>query len=163
MNGKINLSRVIPAVSRILLPSFCPLIILYRICTEPSYKFRCSLLPLYVHISAGRQFRGANSSSFSLVNYSRLVMYSFGFQFAFEKRVEVDLRHFYTKCFGAATSVIRTMIEDLAPSGFMLYSPDGKPLPLPHTLQGLGIDRVLIGHFVFTSFASAFLLKVSTG
>jgi len=90
-------------------------------------------------------------------------MHSFGFQSAFEKRVEVDLRHFYTKCFGAATSVIRTMIEDLAPSGFMLYSPDGEPLPLLHVLQGSDIDRVLTGHFVFTSFASAFLLKVSTG
>ncbi|KAF9653763.1 hypothetical protein BDM02DRAFT_3153137 [Thelephora ganbajun] len=88
---------------------------------ESSYAFRSSLLPF-------------------LVNYSRLVMYSFGFQYAFEKRVEVDLRHFYTKCFGAATSVIRIMIETLAPSGFMLYSPDG--------------------HFVFTSFASAFLLKL---
>jgi len=88
---------------------------------EPSYAFRSSLLPF-------------------LVNYSRLVMYSFGFQYAFEKRLEADLRHFYTKCFNAATSVIRIMIETLAPSGFMLYSPDG--------------------HFVFTSFASAFLLKL---
>jgi len=88
---------------------------------ESSYAFRTSLLPF-------------------LVNYSRLVMHSFGFQYAFEKRVEADLRHFYAKCFGAATSVIRIMIESLAPSGFMLYSPDG--------------------HFVFTSFASAFLLKL---
>ena len=63
-------------------------------------------------------------------------MYSFGFQCAFEKRVEVDLRHFYAKCFGAATSVIRTMIETLAPSGFMLYSPDGKPLRTPPRSQG---------------------------
>ena len=83
------------------------------------------MLPLYVHVLVDRRFRGANSSLISLVNYSRLVMYSFGFQYAFEKRVEMDLRHFYTKCFGAATSVIRTMIEALAPSGFMLYSPDG--------------------------------------
>lgn len=57
-------------------------------------------------------------------------MHSFGFQYAFEKRVEADLRHFYAKCFGAATSVIRIMIETLAPSGFMLYSPDGEGLPL---------------------------------
>lgn len=56
-------------------------------------------------------------------------MHSFGFQYAFEKRIEADLRHFYTKCFGAATSVIRTMIETLAPTGFMLYSPDGEPSP----------------------------------
>jgi len=90
-------------------------------------------------------------------------MYSFGFQYAFEKRIEVDLRHFYTKCFGAATSVIRTMIETLAPSGFMLYSPDGEPLLLPHAFPGSDVDLLLTGHFVFTSFASAFLLKVSTG
>lgn len=57
-------------------------------------------------------------------------MYSFGFQYAFEKRIEADLRHFYTKCFDAATSVIRIMIETLAPSGFMLYSPDGEALSL---------------------------------
>ena len=55
-------------------------------------------------------------------------MHSFGFQYAFEKRIEADLRHFYTKCFGASTSVIKIMIESLVPSGFMLYSPDGEPL-----------------------------------
>lgn len=55
-------------------------------------------------------------------------MHSFGFQYAFEKKIEGDLRHFYAKCFGAATSVIRIMIETLAPSSFMLYSPDGESL-----------------------------------
>jgi hypothetical protein len=64
-------------------------------------------------------------------------MHSFGFQYAFEKRIEGDLRHFYTKCFGAATSVIRIMIESLAPSGFMLYSPDGEAFPLLRVFQGL--------------------------
>lgn len=63
-------------------------------------------------------------------------MHSFGFQYAYEKRVEADLRHFYTKCFGAATSVIRIMIDTLAPSGFMLYSPDGEALPLVHASRG---------------------------
>lgn len=62
-------------------------------------------------------------------------MHSFGFQYAFEKRVETDLRHFYAKCFQAATSVIKIMIETLAPSGFMLYSPDGEPLLLLHVLR----------------------------
>ena len=64
-------------------------------------------------------------------------MHSFGFQSAFEKRSEADLRHFYTKCFDAATSVIRIMIETLAPSGFMLYSPDGEVLPLIHAPRSL--------------------------
>jgi hypothetical protein len=90
-------------------------------------------------------------------------MHSFGFQYAFEKRVEADLRHFYTRCFGAATSVIRTMIETLAPSSFMLYSPDGEPLSNPLYVPESDIGWFLTGHFVFTSFASAFLLKVGTG
>jgi len=63
-------------------------------------------------------------------------MHSFGFQYAFEKRAEADLRHFYTKCFGAATCVIKTMIETLAPSGFVLYSPDGEPEHLLHVFLG---------------------------
>ena len=62
-------------------------------------------------------------------------MHSFGFQHALEKRVEADLRHFYTKCFGAAASVIKIMIETLAPSGFMLYSPDGEPLLPLHVFR----------------------------
>jgi hypothetical protein len=76
-------------------------------------------------------------------------MHSFGFQYAFEKRVEADLRHFYTKCFGAATSVIRIMIETLAPSGFMLYSPDGEPSPFSAgcgVLNRLPPDRSLCLH-----------------
>ena len=90
-------------------------------------------------------------------------MHSFGFQYAFEKRAEADLRHFYTRCFGAATSVIRIMIETLAPSGFMLYSPDGEAYcTIYPRIPESDIGYVLIGHFVFTSFASAFLLKVST-
>ena len=64
-------------------------------------------------------------------------MHSFGFQYAFEKRVEADLRHFYTKCFSAATSVIKIMIETLAPSRFMLYSPDGEALPLNRAFRSL--------------------------
>ena len=90
-------------------------------------------------------------------------MHSFGFQYAFEKRVEADLRHFYAKCFGAATSVIGIMIESLAPSGFMLYSPDGEGITPCPFIPRSDVGCCLTGHFVFTSFASAFLLKVSTG
>lgn len=75
-----------------------------------------------------------------LVNYSRLVMYSFGFQQAFERGIELADRLFFTKCFESAKNVVRIMIEDLAPSGYMKYSPDG--------------------YFVFAAFASAFLLKL---
>ncbi|TFK51353.1 hypothetical protein OE88DRAFT_1659301 [Heliocybe sulcata] len=75
-----------------------------------------------------------------LVNYSRLVMYSFGFQQAFERGIELTDQLFFSKCFESAKNVVRIMIEDLAPSGYMKYSPDG--------------------YFVFAAFASAFLLKL---
>ncbi|KAG9308027.1 hypothetical protein JVU11DRAFT_12679 [Chiua virens] len=84
-------------------------------------RFRCTLLPF-------------------LVNYSRLVMYSFGFQNAFQRGVEASDNFFLTKCFEAATAVIKHMVNVLAPSGLMRSSPDG--------------------HFIFASFASAFLLKL---
>lgn len=83
----------------------------------------------------------------SLVNYSRLVMYSFGFQHAFQRGIEAsdnvflnkvllpcsveDLKliffFFFRQCFEAATAVIKHMISVLAPSGLMRSSPDGKP------------------------------------
>jgi hypothetical protein len=47
---------------------------------------------------------------------------------------------FFGQCFDAAKSVITNMVDNLAPSGYMRYAPDG--------------------HFVFASFASAFLLKL---
>lgn len=64
-------------------------------------------------------------------------MHSFGFQYAFEKRLEAELRHFYAKCFDAATSVIKIMIETLAPTRFMLYSPDGEALLLIRASRSL--------------------------
>ncbi|KXN81254.1 Protein priB, partial [Leucoagaricus sp. SymC.cos] len=88
---------------------------------DPSCVLRCSLLPF-------------------LVGYSRLVMFSFGFQHAFQRGIERSDQVFFTKCLEAAKSVIKNMIDGLAPSGYMRYSPDG--------------------HFVFASFASAFLLKL---
>ncbi|KAF8836497.1 hypothetical protein BDN67DRAFT_1014656 [Paxillus ammoniavirescens] len=88
---------------------------------DPGCRFRCTLLPF-------------------LVNYSRLVMYSFGFQHAFQRGIEASDNVFLTKCFEAATAVIKHMIGVLAPSGLMRSAPDG--------------------HFIFASFASAFLLKL---
>jgi hypothetical protein len=88
---------------------------------DPGCRFRCTLLPF-------------------LVNYSRLVMYSFGFQHAFQRGIEASDKVFLTKCFEAATAIIKHMIEVLAPSSLMRSAPDG--------------------HFVFASFASAFLLKL---
>ncbi|KAF9467566.1 fungal-specific transcription factor domain-containing protein [Collybia nuda] len=88
---------------------------------DSSCAFRCSLLPF-------------------LVGYSRLVMFSFGFQQAFQRGIEPGDHVYFSKCLDAAKSVIRNMIEGLAPSGYMRFAPDG--------------------HFIFASFASAFLLKL---
>ncbi|KAG6333341.1 hypothetical protein ID866_5747 [Astraeus odoratus] len=57
------------------------------------------------------------------------------------QRGMIDSDHvFLQKCFNAATTVIKHMIDVLSPTGLMRSSPDG--------------------HFVFASFASAFLLKL---
>ncbi|KAG2124252.1 hypothetical protein BD769DRAFT_1776582 [Suillus cothurnatus] len=75
-----------------------------------------------------------------LVNYSRLVMYSFGFQHAFQRGMEASDNVFLDKCFDSAKVVIKQMIEVLAPSGLMHAAPDS--------------------HFIFASFVSAFMLKL---
>ncbi|KAJ6552076.1 hypothetical protein DFH09DRAFT_601358 [Mycena vulgaris] len=82
---------------------------------------RCKLLPFYVA-------------------YSRLVMFSFGFQQAYQRGLRPSDHIFFTKCLESAKDVLRNMVEGLAPTGFMRYAPDG--------------------HFIFTAFASAFLLKL---
>ncbi|KDQ12615.1 hypothetical protein BOTBODRAFT_413596 [Botryobasidium botryosum FD-172 SS1] len=74
-----------------------------------------------------------------LVNYSRLVMYSFGFQQAFDKGLARD-DMFFVQCFHAASSVVRILIDKLAPHGHLRFSPDG--------------------NFIFASFACAFLVKL---
>jgi hypothetical protein len=68
-------------------------------------------------------------------------MFSFGFQQAYQRGLQQSDHIFFTKCLESAKTVIETMIDTLAPSGYMKYAPDG--------------------HFVFATFASAFLLKVS--
>ncbi|KAJ7773647.1 fungal-specific transcription factor domain-containing protein [Mycena maculata] len=75
-----------------------------------------------------------------LVAYSRLVMFSFGFQQAYHRGLQPPDHIFFTKCLEAAKDVLRNMVEGLAPTGFMRYAPDG--------------------HFIFVAFASAFLLKL---
>ncbi|EIN06539.1 hypothetical protein PUNSTDRAFT_72698 [Punctularia strigosozonata HHB-11173 SS5] len=75
-----------------------------------------------------------------VINYSRLVMWSFPFQQAFQRGISADDQLVFTTCMNAAKSLIRVMIERLVPTGLMRYSPDG--------------------WFLFSSFASAFLLKL---
>ncbi|KLO05022.1 hypothetical protein SCHPADRAFT_896598 [Schizopora paradoxa] len=82
----------------------------------------------------------ASSLFRSLVNYSRLVMFSFGFQQAFKRGFQNGDSLFLKKCMDSAQNVVRCVIDSLAPSGYFKYAPDG--------------------HFVFASFASAFLLKL---
>ncbi|KAI0338738.1 hypothetical protein BDW22DRAFT_1432263 [Trametopsis cervina] len=88
---------------------------------DPACAFRAKLLPFFT-------------------NYSRLVMYSFGFQQAFRRGIQAEDRVFVDKCFQAAKAVITSMVDSLAPTGFMRYAPDS--------------------HFIFCTFASAFLLKL---
>ncbi|KAI0084549.1 hypothetical protein BDY19DRAFT_970897 [Irpex rosettiformis] len=88
---------------------------------NPSLAFRSKLLPFFT-------------------NYSRLVMYSFGFQQAFRRGMQGEDCVIVDKCFQAAKAVILAMVDGLAPTGFMRYSPDS--------------------HFIFGTFASAFLLKL---
>ncbi|KAJ7027527.1 hypothetical protein C8F04DRAFT_965053 [Mycena alexandri] len=75
-----------------------------------------------------------------LVGYSRLVMFSFGFQQAYQRGLQAQDHIFFTKCLDSGKAILRGMVEGLAPTGFMRYSPDG--------------------HFIFSAFASAFLLKL---
>ncbi|KEP47283.1 fungal specific transcription factor domain protein [Rhizoctonia solani 123E] len=87
---------------------------------DSACRYRCDLLPF-------------------LSNYSRVVIFSFGHQQAFQRGLEKG-KIFFDKCYKAACEVVRVAIEVLAPSGRLKYAPDG--------------------HFVFLSFAAAFLLKM---
>ncbi|KAG8996728.1 hypothetical protein FRB94_008065 [Tulasnella sp. JGI-2019a] len=75
-----------------------------------------------------------------LINYSRLVMYSFGFQQTLSRGSLERGDVFFEACLESATNVLRVVIDDLAPSGYFRYAADG--------------------HFVFAAFACAFLLKL---
>lgn len=68
-------------------------------------------------------------------------MFSFGFQQSFQRGTLHKGDMFVTACLESASSVLRIVIEVLAPLGYLRYAADG--------------------HFVFAAFASAFLLKVS--
>ncbi|KAG9045736.1 hypothetical protein FS837_005758 [Tulasnella sp. UAMH 9824] len=88
---------------------------------DPACRYRNELLPF-------------------LVNYSRLVMFSFGFQQAFQRGTLERGNRFLTTCIEAASGVLKSVVDVMAPSGYLRYAADG--------------------HFVFAAFASAYLLKV---
>lgn len=90
--------------------------------SSPQCAYRVQLLPFYV-------------------NYLRLVMLSLGFQQAINKGNTTSVRSDIVKrCLNAACAVLKTVVDVLAPTGYLRYAPDG--------------------HFVFSSFASAFLIKM---
>ena len=71
----------------------------------------------------------------------RLSMWTFAFQEAAQRGMQSEDRIVIDKCFELSVTVINGMIKDLAPSGYMRYSSEG--------------------YFIFATYASAFLAKVS--
>ncbi|KAF8607837.1 hypothetical protein BDV93DRAFT_467449, partial [Ceratobasidium sp. AG-I] len=72
-------------------------------------------------------------------HYAMLVVNSFGLQNAME-RSRVDISHFFSRCHSSAMACALVVRDELAPRGFMRYSPDS--------------------HFVFISYAVLTLLKL---
>ncbi|KAG9015703.1 hypothetical protein FRB90_004396 [Tulasnella sp. 427] len=72
-------------------------------------------------------------------HYANVVINSFGLQNALE-RSPTDIAHFFGRCHSAAMSCARIVKEELAPKGYMRYSPDS--------------------HFVLFSYALLTLLKL---
>lgn len=72
-------------------------------------------------------------------HYANVVINSFGLQNALE-RSPTDIAHFFGRCHSAAVSCARLVKEELAPKGYMRYSPDS--------------------HFVLFSYAVLTLLKL---
>ncbi|KIJ16877.1 hypothetical protein PAXINDRAFT_168319 [Paxillus involutus ATCC 200175] len=72
-------------------------------------------------------------------HYYTLVIHSFGLQNAME-RSTVDIPYFFSRCHTSATAVATIARDELAPRGYLKYSPDS--------------------HFVFLSYAVLSLLKL---
>ncbi|KAF9227599.1 hypothetical protein BS17DRAFT_856106 [Gyrodon lividus] len=72
-------------------------------------------------------------------HYYTLVIHSFGLQNAMERSL-VDIHYFFSRCHTSATAVAIIARDELAPRGFLKYSPDS--------------------HFVFLSYAVLSLLKL---
>jgi len=72
-------------------------------------------------------------------NYSMLVVNSFGLQNSMEHSA-VDIGHFFTRCHSSASACAVLVRDELAPRGFLKYSPDS--------------------HFVMISYAVLTLLKL---
>ncbi|CAE6523226.1 unnamed protein product [Rhizoctonia solani] len=88
--------------------------------TSPSAEYRSLASVFYYH-------------------YAMLVVNSFGLQNAME-RSRVDIGHFFSRCHTSAMACALVVRDELAPRGYMRYSPDS--------------------HFVFTSYAVLTLIKL---
>jgi hypothetical protein len=73
------------------------------------------------------------------LNYSMLVVNSFGLQNALE-RAPLDVPHFFGRCYSSAKTCATVIRDELGPQGYLRYAPDS--------------------HFVLTSYAVLTLLKV---
>ncbi|KAI0251644.1 fungal-specific transcription factor domain-containing protein [Lactifluus subvellereus] len=88
---------------------------------DPACEFRVKLLPFYS-------------------SYARLVMFSFGFQKAFQHGFQADDEVFFNRSLENAKAVVTVLVDSLVPTGYIRFAPDG--------------------YFVFAAFASAFMLKL---
>ncbi|KAI9508722.1 hypothetical protein F5148DRAFT_1283660 [Russula earlei] len=79
------------------------------------------------------------SSHYSYINYARLVMFSFGFQSAFQRGLEAD-DEVFTRRLESAKTVVMVLVDSFVPTGYIRFAPHG--------------------YFVFAAFASAFILKL---
>ena len=96
--------------------------------------------PTLVRLSSSEVIHDIYTIS-SYVNYCRLVILSFGFQYAIRNGLVMTANdQLVSRCFEAASGVIVTLVERMAPTGYLKYSPDG--------------------YMGFPAFAAAFLLKL---
>ena len=147
--------------------------------------FRVKLLPLYVAESSPVFVLSDSPARFALLlrrsyaNYARLVMFSFGFQKAFQRGFEPDDEVFFTRVrillghtVSANTNANRRFQRAWkAPrpssrySSILWFRPvtyvTRQTVCKPHaTLFLFSTPHTYIGYFVFAAFASAFMLKV---
>ncbi|KAH8976971.1 fungal-specific transcription factor domain-containing protein [Lactarius hatsudake] len=73
-------------------------------------------------------------------NYAMLVMFSFGFQEAFQRGFQAGDEVFFTRSLDCAKAVVTVLVDSLVPTGYIRFAPDS--------------------YFVFAAFASAFMLKL---
>ncbi|KAI9450175.1 hypothetical protein F5148DRAFT_1370891 [Russula earlei] len=91
-------------------------------------------------VAKDRRRRHVVSRFHTYTNYARLVMFSFGFQNAFQRGLEADDEVFFARSLESAKTVVTVLVDSLVPTGYIRFSPDG--------------------YFVFAAFASACMLKL---